>query len=241
MNIWELKLSENAAKLHELLFTKEFDASALISFLNSGVCSYDDINTTTLKYIDDCVQLIDYDDPRFKTASFGEIIPGLESSHLLEAISILLRYGLDPNFSLNDDITGNIMWSMHFVFNGYQAADAVALMFEHGGNPNLTFDGWSLIGDLCADISWFVGGDVKPRYIADAFMHYWMVVVGYGAKWDDGSEIVVTYDDFKESEFKDHRKFYCGFIHVEYEDDPVNKIALSFFDKTTNREVARRE
>ena len=57
------------------------------------------------------------------------------------------------------------------------------------------------------------------KYNLKAIMHYWMVVVGYGAKWDDGSEIVVTYDDFKESEFKDHRKFYCGFIHGEL--DPM--------------------
>ena len=133
------------------------------------------------------------------------------------------------------------MWIMHFVFNGYQAVDAVALLLENGGNPNLSFDGCSLIADLCADIPWFLGGDVESRYIADSFMHYLMVFIGYGAKWENGNDIVVTYDDFETSGFRDHRKFYHGFIHVKYEDDPYNTSAVSLFDKTTNREVARYE
>ena len=236
-----MELSNNSKKLYDLLFTRDFDAVLLTTKLESGEFSKEDINTAAIQYVEDCNGLLDNDDPRYENAAFGENIPGIESSHLLEAIRILLRFGLDPNYSTNDDITGNIMWCMHFVFNGYQAADAVALMLENGGDPNLIFDGWSLIGDLDADISWFLGGDVESRYIADSFMHYWMVVVGYGAKWDDGSEIVVTYDDFKPSDFRDHRNYYCGFIHVHYDDDPYNTTAVSFFDKRTNREVARRE
>ena len=212
-----------------------------MTYLASGAFSTDDINVAAYQYIDDCNHVIDYDDPRIENATFGETIPNLESSHLLEAVSVLLRFGLDPNYSADGRLTGNIMWSMHFVHNGYQAADAVALMLEHGGDPNLTLNGWRLYDDLDADISWFLGGDVESRYIADCFMHYWMVIVGYGATLEDGSEIVKTYDGFKASDFRDHRKFYCGFIHVTYDDDPVNNTAVSFFDKRTNREVARLE
>ena len=236
-----MDLSDNAKKLYELLFTKNFNAVSLITKLESGVFSTEDINTAAIQYIDDCTSLLDGDDPRYENAAFGEDIPGIESSHLLEAIRILLRFGLNPNYSLNNDLTGNIMWIMHFVFNGYQAVDAVALLLENGGNPNLSFDGCSLIADLCADIPWFLGGDVESRYIADSFMHYLMVFIGYGAKWENGNDIVVTYDDFETSGFRDHRKFYHGFIHVKYEDDPYNTSAVSLFDKTTNREVARYE
>ena len=236
-----VELSDNAKRLYDMLFTKEFKAEELIVQLESGTFSIDDINTASFRYVHDLCHLIDYDDPRIESARFGESIPEIESSHLLEAIQILLRFGLDPNYSWNDDLTGNIMWSMHFVFNGYQAADAVNLMLEHGGNPNLILDGWSLIGDLCSDISWFLGGDVESRYIADSFMHYLMVVIGHGAKFDDGDDIVVTYDGFNVSDFQDHRNYYCGFIHVKYEDDPYNTTAVSFFDKRTNSEVARLE
>ena len=236
-----MELSDNACRLYGLLFTKDFDAKMLTEQLESGVFNAAEINSAAFQYIEDCGDLFDYDDPRIENAAFGETIPGLESSHLSEAISILLKFGLDPNYSSNDDITGSIMWTMYFVFNGYQSADAVALMLENGGNPNLSFDGWSLIGELCGDIPWFLGGDVESRYIADCFMHYWMVVVGYGAKWENGDDIVVTYDDFNIAELRDHRNFYCGFIHVNYEDDPINTTAVSFFDKRTNREVARLE
>ncbi len=236
-----VELSDKAKRLYGMLFTKEFKAEELIVQLESGAFSIDDINIASFRYVHDLCHLIEYDDPRIESARFGESIPEIESSHLLEAIQILLRFGLDPNYSWNDDLTGNIMWSMHFVFNGYQAADAVNLMLEHGGNPNLILDGWSLIGDLCADISWFLGGDVESRYIADSFMHYLMVVIGHGAKFDDGSDIVVTYDGFNVSDFRNHRNYYCGFIHVKYEDDPYNTTAVSFFDKRTNSEVARLE
>ena len=57
----------------------------------------------------------------------------------------------------------------------------------------------------------------------------------------DGDDVVVVYDGFNVADFKDHRNYYCGFIHVKYEDDPYNTTAVSFFDKRTNREVARLE
>ncbi len=240
------ELSENAQKLYDLLFTLDFDAGELTRRLKAGEFSCEDINRATLRYVDDCIhpgehhEDWDHDSIDEKYA-FGEDISGLESSHLLEAMRILLDFGLDPNYSTDGDITGNIMWGMHFVFNGYQAADAVALMLEHGGDPNLELNGWRLIDDLCVDISWFLGGDEDSRYIADSFMKYWMVFVGYGAKWEDGSEIVKTYANFQIEDFRDHRNYYCGFIHVKYDDDPVNTSAVSFFDKRTNREVARLE
>lgn len=238
------KLSENAQKLYDLLFTTDFDAEMLRERLKTGEFSAEDVNRAAIGYVEDCANPgethSDWDhDAIDEKYTFGEDIPGLENSHLLEAMKILLDYGLDPNYSTNGDITGNIMWAMHFVFNGYQAADAVALMLEHGGDPNLELNGWRLIDDLCVDISWFLGGDEDSRYIADSFMKYWMVFVGYGAKWEDGSEIVETYGDFQTTDFRNHRNYYCGIIHIEDPEYPNGNSAVSFFDKRTNREVAR--
>ncbi len=127
------KLSENAQKLYDLLFTTDFDAEMLRLQLKTGEFSAEDVNRAAIGYVEDCVHPdethSDWDhDAIDEKYSFGEDIPGLESSHLLEAMRILLDFGLDPNFSTDGDITGNIMWAMHFVFNGYQAADAVALI-----------------------------------------------------------------------------------------------------------------
>ena len=42
-----------------------------------------------------------------------------------------------------------------FVYNGYQSADAVAVMFEHGGNPSLKIEDVSLIRNLNLELLFF--------------------------------------------------------------------------------------
>ena len=111
----------------------------------------------------------------------------------------------------------------------------MALMFEHGGNPSILINGESLIRELNTDINWFLG-DVDERYVGDAYMHYWMVFIGYGAKLEDGRDCIDPCGDFDPSEFKNHRQYYFGFIHSDRSDDHWE---LCFFDKRTNWEVAR--
>lgn len=233
------ELSENAKKLFDMLFTTDFKADDLTKQLKSGAFCSEDINMAAWKYVEECHDMWCYHD-WFSYDSldgkydFGESISGLESSHLLEVIEILLDFGLDPNYSLNGSLINNIMRCLGFVVNGYQTADAVELMLERGGDPNLTIDNERLIDDLDFDVTWFLGGDVDSRYVADTFMHYWMVIVGHGAKWEDGSDVVTTFGDFKVSDFRNHRNYYCGIVHGEDKHSWV-----SFFDKRTNREVAR--
>ena len=64
-----------------------------------------------------------------------EVLPGYESSHVYEAVKILLDYGLDPNAVYPKECPGdgeefNIMWELRYVNNGYQAADTLALLLE---------------------------------------------------------------------------------------------------------------
>lgn len=233
-----MEISQKVKSLFDLLFTTDFCAEKLVALLEHGEFTSDEISLATLLYIDECTNIavnhdFEYEDFDEKYA-FGENVPGLESSHLFEAISILLQYGLNPNFTDSGTLNGNVMRTMGFVFNGYQTADALALMLEHGGNPNLILDEENLFVDIDLDISWFLGGDVDSRYVADAFMHYWMTLVGYGAKWQNGSEVVETFGDFVVSDFKNHRRYYCGIVHGNETHSWV-----SFFDKKTNREVAR--
>ncbi len=232
-------ITENAKKLYQLLFTTDFNAKELIAQLKSGAYSTEDVNMASVRYVKECHDMwyyhdwFNYDILDGKYA-LGENIPGLESSHLLETVKILLEFGLDPNYSLEGTLYSNIMREMGFVVNGYQTADAVALLLEHGGNPNLVIGDERLIEDLDFDVTWFLGGDVDSRYVADAFIHYWMIFVGHGAKWEDSSEVVETFDGFKVTDFKEHRNYYCGIVHGNGCPSWV-----SFFDKRTNREVAR--
>ena len=90
-------LTPNAQKLYSLLFTKEFDAAALVLELNTGNYSPDDINYAALQYVDDCIDIPDHDE--YDKHPLGETIPGLENSHFCEAIRILNRLVLSIIFS----------------------------------------------------------------------------------------------------------------------------------------------
>lgn len=238
-----LELSENAQQLFDMLFTRDFDRSELKAKLDAGLFSVDDVNTAAYQYVDYCNGVPNFDE--CDRHPFGELIPGYESSHLLEAIKLLLEYGLDPNKTFDTDCHENILSELRFVMNGYQSADAAALMFEHGANPNLIIEdeGIPLIGDMDFDVGWFLYGDVESRYVADEFMHYWMVIVGNGAKFQDGSEVVKVFQDhsalhdelFDVSKLKNHRQYYFGIVNGE-EKGPS---WVSIFDKATSREVAR--
>ena len=229
-----MDLTENAEKLFRMLYTKDFNAAELETQLESGAFSADDINQAAYEYVEYCTDIPDYEE--YDKHALGETIPGIESSHLLEAIRILLDYGLDPNASMDQEsINSNIMYSMLFVENGYQAADAAKLMLEHGGNPNIVIAEEDMPAFMMWDFWYFLGGDVESRYIADSVVHYIMVYLGFGAKWRNGDEIIKTFGDFKVSDFIDHRKYYYGIVRSETEET----LWVSFFEKATNREVAR--
>ncbi|MBQ5739497.1 MAG: hypothetical protein IIV78_03720, partial [Oscillospiraceae bacterium] len=182
-----MELTPNAQTLFDLLFTKDFHADRLRAQLERRCFSAEEINAATFQYMEECNFALKHD--QCDAYRFGENIPGIESSHFLEAIEILLDYGLDPNYAENNRVNSSLLSLLRFIHNGYQGADAAALFFQHGGDPNICLDGEHLFPDLDCDISWFLGGDVDSRYVADTFMHVWMVFVGYGAKWSDGSEI----------------------------------------------------
>ena len=234
------EFTDNTKILYDLLFTKEFNAEELIMQLKTGRFSAQDINLAAYQYVEDCTfaALDACDAGLFDNLRFGETLPGIESSHLTEAIQILLEYGLDPNKIMVYDYgeETNIMLEMMFVHNGYQAADAAAAMLEHGGNPNLLVGNVSLIHEMDFDILLNVIGEQEFIYFADSVIHCWMVFVGYGAKFEDGGEPVDPVGSFEISSLRNHRQYYYGVIHSDRSNDGME---VCFFDKDTNWEVAR--
>ncbi len=234
------EFTDNAQILYELLFTKEFNADALRERLGTGVFSTEDINVAAYQYVDSCsfAAFDACEEHLFDGLAFGETLEGIESSHLTEAIGILLEYGLDPNkiMEYDDGSQTNIMEEMMFVRNGYLAADAAALMLEHGGDPSLLIENVSLIRELNYEMLFHLRGDEEFRYFSDSVIHYWMVFIGYGAKLEDGGESVDPVGDFDISCFRNHRQYYYGMIHSDRSNDGME---VCFFDKDTNREVAR--
>lgn len=231
-----LQLSENAKRLYDLLFTKEFSLERLKSELATGMYTPDDVSMAGYKYVDDCI--CDLMDENWQTPrrTRGKVLPGYCSSHILEALKCLLEYGLDPNAIYGDGHDqSNIMRELRYVENGYIAADSLALLLDHGGNPNLLIDGVPFIRDIDFDLLFdFMNQMNRTRY--DALVHYWMVLVGYGAKWGDGRESIDMCPGHDVSELKKHRDFYYGAIHSDRSEDHME---ICFFSKHTNWEVGR--
>lgn len=225
-----MDLSPNAEKLFYLLFTKDFDENRLICELQSGIYSTDDINDAALQYVDMCTDTEEFS--LFENLSDGELVPNIESSHLTETIRVLLDFGLDPN-RVSSEWPLNIIRCITFIKNGYQAADALALLFEHGGNPSIIVDEESVIRDMNTDL---LLDPFDFPYWYNAFVHCWMVFIGYGARLENGLECIDMNPGFDEKVFRNHRQFCYRWIASDRSDDGVE---LCFYDKTSGLEVAR--
>ena len=235
-----MDLSPKAKQLYDLLFTKHFDLDKLKGVLQTGDFCKADVNLAAFKYVNDCQNYL-MDDWQIHHSGMGVIVPGYESSHVLEAIRVLLEYGLDPNTiyteALTEDLSEqyNIMQSLRYIDNGYVAADTLALLLENGGNPSIIIDGNSFVRDVNFDLLFGLNNQ-EDRIRYDALVHFWMVLVGYGARLEEGEACIDPCGNFDVANLRNHRNYYYGAIHSERSNDNME---ICFFDKETNWEVAR--
>jgi hypothetical protein len=120
------------------------------------------------------------------------------------------------------------------VDNAYVAADTMALLLEHGGNPNLNMDGQSVFGIVDFEI-WFGSVEQSLRWRYDAWVHIWMVLLTYGCN-NSGIQVFREYNSdamFDLKKLRDHRNYYFG---LSYEDQ---ERVIHIYDKNTFWEVAR--
>ena len=243
-----MELSEKAKELYDLLYTDQFDETKLRNALETGHFSEDDLNTAALWYVEDCREEVNNDsrwdcftedyDWSNCPYSFGTVFPEFKSSHMYEAIRVLLEFGLNPNgFYLDSwEIPTNIMSELRYIWNGYVGADTLSLLLEAGGDPSLfgedDFDDETLYFDVTDDV-YFYCFNLENRLQYDALFHYWLVLTGFGGKRKDGKNYLDTFRNFDVSNLKNHRNYYFGAIYVD------NDWFISIFDKNTNEEVAR--
>ncbi len=231
-----LQLSENATKLYHLLYTRDFSLEQLMYELASGIYTPEDVSIAGFQYVSDCICDLMDENGQEPCRACGERLPGFYSSHMLEALNCLLEHGLNPNMLYGKDPDqSNIMSELRYVENGYLAADSLALLLDHGGNPSIRINGVSLIRDVNFDLLFDLNNQTnRARY--DSLVHYWMVLVGFGAKLEDGGESIDLCPGHNVSELKNHRNFYYGAIESDRSNDHME---ICFFSKYTNLEVGR--
>ena len=216
--------------------------------LKESSLSASEISELAAKYAEECWCEDDYGD------SFEElepdngyywreptVIPGLHSTYLYEVIRFLLDYGLDPNYSREGN-WGLLEWVINTV-NGYIAADTLALLLDHGGNPNLELDGELLFDKIDFNVG-FDAIEMCNRRRYESYVHCWMVLIGYGGTPSDGTtplDVMDEYlynsrEEFDITKLKNHRNYTFGITHI------VNRGSaptIHIFDRRTLWEVAR--
>lgn len=240
----DLLLNDKSQQLLDALMTIPPDLATAEKLLQQECFSSDEVTKVAMRYAEECFLDIadtfrtDPDD-RISFTGFmppAGVISGLHSTYVYDVVKFLLAYGLDPNaiFDAGGD-QYNIMDQLLFVDNEYLAADTLALLLQHGGNPELIVDGESIFQQIDFGI-WFDAVELYIRWRYDAWVHIWMVLLAFGCE-NSGIQVFREYNSdamFDLKKLRDHRNYYYG---LSYENG--NRM-IHIYDKKTFWEVARR-
>ena len=205
----------NLEEIRKLLglreFTKDELAELAVSFTEDCFCEYSDAL-----------------DAEVESVAFEN----MHSNYVVKAIELLLEFGLDPNTIADDD---NVMWCTMWIDAPNVAASVMKLLLENGGNPNhfKRSEGESLFEYIAFKVSY-------DEYTHDYFhtVQCWLLLMAYGACWEDGSIPLTmlngkTIDIFKDYEFYDYRieplpqvenMYGCWIMHI-YNRDTQEEVA----------------
>ena len=186
-------LSEREQALFDLLFAIPPEMVSAELYLQKNELTESEVTRVAIRYADEC--FCDAGDFAWENnlPHTEKIVPGLHSTHLYDVVNLLLRYGLDPNGVHDED---NVMDLLKYVDNELLAADTLALLLENGGKTNLGIP--YTCGELFNEVNFDVFFDAveqtdRVRYMS--LVHYWLVLIGYGARCGEGKmQVFREYD-----------------------------------------------
>lgn len=192
--------------------TKEELADLAISFTNECFCEYRDALDAEVESV---------------------TIENMHSNYVIEAINILLEFGLDPNTVFVDD---NVLWNAMWIDSPNVAASLMRLLLENGGDPNhfIPAEHETLFEYIAFKVSY-------DQYTHDYFhtVQCWLVLMAYGACWRDG-EIPLTMLGNKSVEiFKEFEQFDYEIEPLPQEPGKYGCWIMHIFNIHTQEEVAR--
>lgn len=181
-----------------------------------------DVNRLALCYVEECwgEEIFCEDEPTAYDYSWEEacLKPDMHSTYLCEVIKLLLDFGLEPNDMVDEY---SIMSELPNVANGYVGADTLALLFEHGADPNIKYsDGEKIFSELDFAVV-FDAIEQRDRRRYDALVHSWFVFLGYGAISDNVSAPIDLFNAkgtgavFDIRNLRNHRNYTFGLSHVK--------------------------
>ena len=236
--------SPKSEELLKQLLIMPTDLTATESLLKEKNYGSDEVSRAGYDYAEYCwSECADYIDSHYDEfcCSRAKNISGIHSTKMLEVFKLLLKYGLNPNAICEGE---SIMSCVSSVYNGYVAADTLALLIENGGDPHSIIDGEDLFRYTDFRVM-FDAFNMENRAFYDSVVHCWFVMLGYSDNQYNGRELVTVFterrsecdlDDFKISDLKDHRNYTFAITNVP---GRGNNWSLHIIDKRTFWEVAR--
>ena len=153
---------------------------------------------------------------------------------LYELTKLFLEYGLDPNLCYEKE---TVLSLMLYIDYQYAAADIARLLLENGADPNAITD--DQFEETAFDqIDWdvvFGALEQDDRRVYDAWVHAWLVMVGFGAKTNVGDVPVKLKDGYSIEMFREHERFD---FTIEMTKASRDGWIMHIFEKETGREVA---
>jgi len=231
-------LNTKKQRLFDYLMEIPVDLAAVEHYLCVEALTADEVTRAAIVYAEKCqFEIGDWEYENRRKCPEG-IVPGFHSTQLVEVIELLLKYRLQPNAIYENNY--NIMDAMEYIDNDFLAADAVALLTEHGGNPGIILDGESLFDRIDFDIFYCANENDSVPYR----VHLWMVLLAQEAKLDHLKDYQLSLcpvkaprldygKPFDLKRLSEHRNYYYGF--TENGTYPT----LHIYDKCTQWEVAR--
>ena len=235
--------SPEIKEIFDLMLQIPPDLTQIRKCLEAHHLSPADVNRLALCYVEECWEEgITCEDGQTAYDYHWEeacLKPDMHSTYLYEIIKLFLDFGLDPNAMVDGY---SILNELPNVVNEYVGADTLALLFEHGADPNLKYcDGENLFSELDFAVI-FDAIEQYDRRRYDALVHSWFVFLGYGAVPDNGTSsvdlfnVIDTGKAFDLGELRNHRNYTFGLSHVKNRGE---NWSLHIFDKWTMWEVAR--
>ena len=245
---YHIARSEESEELLKKLTELHRDPTAIEKLLQEKGYSPDAVSRAGFDYARTCWDNCEYyHNKHFEELRYSESkpVPDSYSANMLQVFKLLLKYGLDPNAVCEDKCGSDTVLScVEYVSNEYVAADTLALLIEHGGDPYKNVSDESLFEEVNFDV-FFGAFNMEDRSIYDSIVHCWFVLLGYSDKAGNSKDLLTAFgkrqcdcdlEDFRISDLRQHRNYTFGISNVPSRGE---NWSLHIFDKRTRWEVAR--
>ncbi|MBQ2677265.1 MAG: hypothetical protein IJF54_07710 [Clostridia bacterium] len=217
-------------QIKEIFWQTPSDLKKIRRLLMMRKFTKDELAELAVGFVGNCFgEYRDALNPEFKFIT----IENMHSNYVVEAIDLLLEFGLDPNTIVHDE---NVLWNTKWIDAPNVAASVMRLLLENGGDPNHFIP--AEFETLFENITYKVSRDEQENdYLYT--VRCWLLLMAYGGCWRIG-KIPITMLNGKSVEiFKEFELYDYGIEYLPQESGKYGYWILHIFNIKTKEEVAR--